>query len=325
MCAFNFACWPNIYAEKLKGNVYYIEIMFSYYNEVFTKSYFIFAFCYFFTGSALMSIVGVYKEIQDQHMNIVSMMRWKKREINGYEFDRDDHSLSFSLCLWYLQLKAFYVDLLVPLETNLERDTKVVQVKFFFLVSFDLLFIYYHILTNKLLQINFKQLCLISSGLFTCVCQKLIELFSVSLFLQIFFVLAYSECAYSCDPTSLNQNHPTITTSNTCVAATTTLAAGYKLHRSRCFSRSSCVSVCRSFAKQNPLCLCGVLFSGKSDSPTTSATTTTITTMCHISSSKGNFCNNIKYELTATAKQRLLWKSNERRKIMPKIQIRRSK
>jgi hypothetical protein len=27
-----------------------------------------------------------------------------------------------------LQLKAFYVDLLVPLETNLEKDTKVVQV-----------------------------------------------------------------------------------------------------------------------------------------------------------------------------------------------------
>lgn len=26
------------------------------------------------------------------------------------------------------QLKAFYVDLLVPLETNLEKDTKVVQV-----------------------------------------------------------------------------------------------------------------------------------------------------------------------------------------------------
>uniref|UniRef100_A0A087ZJM2 Uncharacterized protein n=2 Tax=Anopheles darlingi TaxID=43151 RepID=A0A087ZJM2_ANODA len=44
--------------------------------------------------SALMNIVGVYKEIQDQHMNI---------------------------------LKAFYVDLLVPLETNLEKDTKVVQ------------------------------------------------------------------------------------------------------------------------------------------------------------------------------------------------------
>lgn len=28
-----------------------------------------------------------------------------------------------------VQLKAFYVDLLVPLETNLEKDTKVVQVK----------------------------------------------------------------------------------------------------------------------------------------------------------------------------------------------------
>lgn len=28
---------------------------------------------HFCTGSALMSIVGVYKEIQDQHMNIVSV------------------------------------------------------------------------------------------------------------------------------------------------------------------------------------------------------------------------------------------------------------
>ncbi|XP_026469300.1 uncharacterized protein LOC113373210 isoform X2 [Ctenocephalides felis] len=45
-------------------------------------------------GTALMQIVGVYKEIQEQQMNI---------------------------------LKAFYVDLLVPLETNLEKDTKVVQ------------------------------------------------------------------------------------------------------------------------------------------------------------------------------------------------------
>ncbi|XP_043251422.1 uncharacterized protein LOC122396800 [Colletes gigas] len=45
-------------------------------------------------GFALMRIVEVYKEIQEQEMNI---------------------------------LKAFYVDLLVPLETNLEKDTKVVQ------------------------------------------------------------------------------------------------------------------------------------------------------------------------------------------------------
>ncbi|XP_039289757.1 brain-specific angiogenesis inhibitor 1-associated protein 2 isoform X2 [Nilaparvata lugens] len=45
-------------------------------------------------GSALMQIVEVYKEIQAQQMNI---------------------------------LKAFYVDLLLPLETNLEKDTKVVQ------------------------------------------------------------------------------------------------------------------------------------------------------------------------------------------------------
>lgn len=33
---------------------------------------------------------------------------------------------SFYIC-FALQLKAFYVDLLVPLETNLEKDTKVVQ------------------------------------------------------------------------------------------------------------------------------------------------------------------------------------------------------
>ncbi|KAG8249998.1 hypothetical protein J6590_005393 [Homalodisca vitripennis] len=45
-------------------------------------------------GAALMKMVEVYKEIQAQQMNI---------------------------------LKAFYVDLLVPLETNLEKDTKVVQ------------------------------------------------------------------------------------------------------------------------------------------------------------------------------------------------------
>ncbi|XP_058797690.1 trichohyalin [Phymastichus coffea] len=45
-------------------------------------------------GSALMRIVEVYKQIQEQETNI---------------------------------LKAFYVDLLVPLETNLEKDTKVVQ------------------------------------------------------------------------------------------------------------------------------------------------------------------------------------------------------
>nr|CAH7764222.1 unnamed protein product [Callosobruchus chinensis] len=45
-------------------------------------------------GSALMRIVEVYKEIQEQQVNI---------------------------------LKAFYVDLLVPLETNLEKDTKVIQ------------------------------------------------------------------------------------------------------------------------------------------------------------------------------------------------------
>ena len=41
----------------------------------------------------------------------------------GYVLDDIDN---INYCL--LQLKAFYVDLLVPLETNLEKDTKVVQV-----------------------------------------------------------------------------------------------------------------------------------------------------------------------------------------------------
>lgn len=48
----------------------------------FHRSCFIFAFCYSI-GSALMSIVGVYKEIQDQHMNIVSInLNEKKRKKN---------------------------------------------------------------------------------------------------------------------------------------------------------------------------------------------------------------------------------------------------
>lgn len=40
-------------------------------------------------------------------------------------------SKNVSMCKCHFrnqQLKAFYVDLLVPLETNLEKDTKVVQV-----------------------------------------------------------------------------------------------------------------------------------------------------------------------------------------------------
>lgn len=39
-------------------------------------------------------------------------------------------SFVFLLCFrfFFLQLKAFYVDLIVPLESNIEKDTKVVQV-----------------------------------------------------------------------------------------------------------------------------------------------------------------------------------------------------
>lgn len=74
----------------------------------------------------------------------------------------------------------------MPLETNLERDTKVVQVTCHNLVHTLLL----HPRTNKLPEINFKQLyALISSGVLMCACvflntatataitEKLIELF----------------------------------------------------------------------------------------------------------------------------------------------------
>lgn len=72
-----------------------------------------------------MNIVGVYKEIQDQHMNIVSKCDFLKlvSAVMGLLFP---NLISLLLPL-PLQLKAFYVDLLVPLETNLEKDTKVIQ------------------------------------------------------------------------------------------------------------------------------------------------------------------------------------------------------
>lgn len=41
--------------------------------------------------------------------------------------------------------------------------------------------------------------------------------------------------------------------------------------------------------------------------------------------SKRNFCNSIKYELTATVKQRQQWKNNGKRRAMHRMLIRRSK
>lgn len=65
-----------------------------------------------------MSVVNVNKEIQEQQMNIVRKLKRRKLPLPNF--------LTCSNCL-APQLKAFYVDLLVPLETNLEKDTKVVQ------------------------------------------------------------------------------------------------------------------------------------------------------------------------------------------------------
>lgn len=71
-----------------------------------------------------MNIVGVYKEIQDQHMNIVRKCDFLKLVSGDESLVSQSHILDSPLPL---QLKAFYVDLLVPLETNLEKDTKVIQ------------------------------------------------------------------------------------------------------------------------------------------------------------------------------------------------------
>nr|CAD7261713.1 unnamed protein product [Timema shepardi] len=77
-------------------------------------------------GSALMQIVEVYKEIQAQQMNIISL----KNRIQPYRWTYKLGCQPF-LARYFgdgdIWLKAFYVDLLVPLETNLEKDTKVVQ------------------------------------------------------------------------------------------------------------------------------------------------------------------------------------------------------
>lgn len=74
-----------------------------------------------------MNIVGVYKEIQDQHMNIVSKHNFLKLVRDGNPAFKSISSKLLHFPSIASQLKAFYVDLLVPLETNLEKDTKVVQ------------------------------------------------------------------------------------------------------------------------------------------------------------------------------------------------------
>lgn len=50
------------------------------------------------------------------------------RSARSYRIPSNKCEYSYVLFCFCLQLKAFYVDLLVPLETNLEKDTKVVQV-----------------------------------------------------------------------------------------------------------------------------------------------------------------------------------------------------
>lgn len=220
----------------------------------------------------------------------------------------------------------------MPLETNLERDTKVVQVTCQNLAHTLLL----HPRTNKLPEINFKQLyALISSGVClwvacvslytataTAITEKLIELFRNFVLLNLFFLVfslclyvSFSPaCAYSCDPTTFNQNpsnHFNIKHLCYCYYDynTTTVAAstGYKLHRCQHYTIHSTwicmlglstkfVSMNLSFCVGGTRCsygFCSNRFNRRQQQ-----------FYAAFSSSKGNFCNNIKYELTATARQR---------------------
>lgn len=65
--------------------------------------------------------------------NTVSKIRFKFRLFQPEKGVQKYDSVSAKffivfLLFFFLQLKAFYVDLIVPLESNIEKDTKVVQV-----------------------------------------------------------------------------------------------------------------------------------------------------------------------------------------------------
>lgn len=105
-------------------------------------------------GSALMSIVGVYKEIQDQHMNIVSIMKLNNE--TEYEF--------IGWCSFVIfTVESFLCGFVGAVGNESRTGYESCAGK-----NSDSHALYYHILTNKLFQINFKQLYLISSGFLTC-------------------------------------------------------------------------------------------------------------------------------------------------------------
>lgn len=64
-----------------------------------------------------MDLVGVFSSIEDHHMNTVSCSIIMRAAVYP------------TLTLSARQLKAFYVDFILPLENNLEKDTKVVQLE----------------------------------------------------------------------------------------------------------------------------------------------------------------------------------------------------
>lgn len=159
-----------------------------------------------------MSIVGVYKEIQDQHMNIVSIIMMKEQMKN-------EHSIYSWWSLVIFTVESFLRGFVGAVGDELGAWYEGRAGKIHSIVA-----LYYHILTNKLLQINFKQLYLISSGFLTYFLPKTNWIiFGNFVFVNLFFFGC--ACAYSCDLTSFNQNHPTITTSNTCAATDDAAAA----------------------------------------------------------------------------------------------------
>lgn len=101
-----------------------------------------------------MSIVGVYKEIQDQHMNIVSISKEKNNyKINSFEFIHDIHTMIFTVESF---LCGFVGAVGNESRTRYEgRAGNMSKLDSHFIITH----IRIHILwTNKLFQINFKQL-----------------------------------------------------------------------------------------------------------------------------------------------------------------------
>lgn len=147
-----------------------------------------------------------------------------------------------------------------------------------------------------------------------------------------FYIYKHGICFICVTQHRLIKNHPTITTSNTCA----TVLLSYYCCCWCCWIQMCTVISMTCWHKHSQFirCMLGVLFfqliavmpgNNNVPNPQNNNNNTFHSGQNTCSSSSENFCNSINSELTATVRQRQRWKSNARRKIMLKMQIRRSK